>query len=238
MLQAAEGGIGSSQPVHFRPAKEAPYVSPSRFLLQFAEKRIIYRVALLRPRQAIFKKRNSMKPRINQLFPELEQIEDEELRAKVASTWLEAIEKGEWGITELEKVPFTLLIPECSVNLVDHTRAVTQTALRVAGALLDFYKGKVEIDLDLLIAGGILHDVGKILEYGKEKGKAVKSKTGKLLRHPFSGAALAYKHGLPEEVVHMIATHAKEGDGGYRSTEAMIIHYADFINFESLGGKM
>jgi putative nucleotidyltransferase with HDIG domain len=203
--------------------------------LQFAEKSIIYLFAALRPRRGIFEKRSSMKPKINQLFPELEQIEDEELRAKVASTWLEAIEKGEWGIDELESIPFTLLIPDCQVNLVAHTRVVTQTALNVARTLLDFYKEKVEINFDLLIAGAILH---KILEYAKERGKVVKSKTGKLLRHPFSGSALAYKHGLPEEVVHMIATHAKEGDGGYRSTEAMIIHYADFINFESLGGKM
>jgi len=206
--------------------------------LHFIGKFIIYAVAMLRPRRAIFEKRSSMKPKINQLFPELEQIKAEELRNKVASTWLEAIEKGEWGIDELETIPFTLLIPDCQVNLVAHTRAVTQTAVNVARTLLDFYKEKVEIDFDLLIAGAILHDVGKILEYAKDQDKVVKSKTGKLLRHPFSGSALAYKHGLPEEVVHMIATHAKEGDGGYRSTEAMIIHYADFINFESLGGKM
>ena len=206
--------------------------------MQSAEKSIIYLVTVLRPKRAVFKKRESMKPKIYQLFPELEQIKDEGLRTKVASTWLEAIERGDWGIDELKEVPFTLLISDCKIDLVTHTRAVTQTAINVASALSEFYKKKVEIDLDLLIAGGILHDVGKILEYGKEQGKAVKSKTGKLLRHPFSGAALAYKHGLPEEVVHMIATHAKEGDGGYRSTEAMIIHYADFINFESLGGKM
>jgi putative nucleotidyltransferase with HDIG domain len=199
---------------------------------------IIYRIVVLRPRRAILEKRKSMKPKINQLFPELEQINDEELRGKVASTWLEAIEKGEWGIDELKTVPFTLLIPDCKTDLITHTRAVTQTAIDVARTLSEFYKKKVKIDLDRLIAGAILHDVGKILEYGKEQGKAVKSKTGKLLRHPFSGAALAYKHGLPEEVIHMIATHAKEGDGGYRSTEAMIIHYADFINFESLGGEM
>lgn len=190
------------------------------------------------PRRAVFEKRKGMKPKINQLFPELEQIKDQDLRSKVASTWLEAIEKGEWGIDELSAVPFTLLIPDCKTDLIAHTRAVTQTAINVARTLSEFYRKKVTIDFDLLIAGGILHDVGKILEYGKQKGKAVKSKSGKLLRHPFSGAALAYKHGLPEEVIHMIATHAKEGDGGYRSTEAMIIHYADFINFESLGGKI
>ncbi|KPL00777.1 MAG: hypothetical protein AMJ91_03415 [candidate division Zixibacteria bacterium SM23_73_3] len=179
-----------------------------------------------------------MKPRIKELFPEIEQIKDEKLRAKVVSTWEEAIEEGGWRIEELKSVPFTLLIPECRINLVAHTRAVTNTALKIAGVLLEFYKDKVEINFDLLITGAILHDVGKLLEYAKDRDKVIKSKTGKLLRHPFSGSALAYKHGLPEEVIHMIATHAREGDGGYRSVEAMIIHYADFINFESLGGKI
>ena len=179
-----------------------------------------------------------MKAEITKLFPEIEQIKDEKLRAKVVSTWEEAIKQGGWLIEQLETIPFTLLIPDCRINLVTHTRAVTQTALKVAGVLKDFYKERVKIDFDLLTAGAILHDVGKLLEYAKDKDRVVKSRTGKLLRHPFSGSALAYKHGLPEEVIHMIATHAREGDGGYRSTEAMIIHYADYINFESLGGKM
>ncbi|MCK4404121.1 MAG: HD domain-containing protein [candidate division Zixibacteria bacterium] len=179
-----------------------------------------------------------MKAEITKLFPEIEQIKDEDLRDRVVSTWEEAIDVGGWSIEELKAIPFTLLIPDCKVNLVTHTRAVTQTALQIASVLSEFYKEKVEINIDFLIAGGILHDVGKILEYAKDGDKVVKSRTGKLLRHPFSGSALAYKHGLPEEVIHMIATHAREGNGGYRSTEAMIIHYADYINFESLGGKM
>jgi putative nucleotidyltransferase with HDIG domain len=186
----------------------------------------------------IFEKRIGMKAEIKKLFPEIEQIKDKNLRDQVVSTWEETIEKSGWRIEDLETIPFTLLIPECKINLVTHTRAVTQTALKIAGVLSEFYKEKVEINSDFLIAGAILHDVGKLTEYAKDQGKVVKSRTGKLLRHPFSGSALAYKHGLPEEVIHMIATHAREGDGGYRSTEAMIIHYADFINFESLGGKM
>ena len=179
-----------------------------------------------------------MKAEVTKLFPEIKQIKDEKLRAKVVSTWVEAIEKGGWRIEELDAVPFTLLIPDCKINLVTHTRAVTHTALQIASVLLDFYKEKVEINFDFLIAGAILHDVGKLTEYAKDQNKIIKSRTGKLLRHPFSGSALAYKHGLPQEVIHMIATHAREGDGGYRCVEAMIVHYADFINFESLGGKM
>ena len=179
-----------------------------------------------------------MKSEIIDLFPEINQIKDEDLKKKVVSVWEEAIKQGGWRVEDLEKIPFTLLIPDCRVNLIEHTRAVTHTALEVAKVILKFYAEQVKIDFDLLLAGGILHDVGKLLEYASLEGKITKSRRGKLLRHPFSGASLAYKHRLPDEVIHMIATHAREGDGGFRSVEAMIIHYADYINFESLGGKM
>jgi putative nucleotidyltransferase with HDIG domain len=179
-----------------------------------------------------------MESDIISLFPEISQIKNEDLKKKVISVWEEAIEQGGWKVKDLEKIPFTLLIPDCRINLIEHTRAVTHTALEAAKVILKFYGGKVKIDFDLLLAGGILHDVGKPLEYAEVEGKITKSQKGKLLRHPFSGASLAYKHGLPDQVVHMIATHAREGDGGFRSVEAMIIHYADYINFESLGGKM
>jgi len=179
-----------------------------------------------------------MKSEIIDLIPEINQITDEDLKKRVISVWEEAINLGGWKIEDLNKIPFTLLISDCKVNLIEHTRAVTNTGLVIAKILLLFYKEQVKIDLDLLLAGGILHDVGKLLEYAKDQEKIVKSGIGKLLRHPFSGSALAYKYGLPEEVVHMIATHAKEGDGGYRSVEAIIVHHADFINFESLGGKV
>ena len=179
-----------------------------------------------------------MKSEIINLFPEINQIKDEDLKKKVILVWEEAIMKGGWKVKDLEKVPFTLFIPDCKTNLIEHTRAVTVTALEVAKVISNFYKEKIKIDFDLLVAGGILHDVGKLLEYAKDQDKVIKSKTGKLLRHPFSGASLAYKHRLPDEVIHIIATCAKEGDGGYRSIEAMIIHHSDFINFESLGGKV
>jgi len=126
-----------------------------------------------------------MKPRIKELFPEIEQIKDEKLRAKVVSTWEEAIEKGDWRIEELETIPFTLLIPECGIDLVTHTRAVTQTALKVAGVLLEFYREKVKINFDLLIAGGILHDVGKLLEYAKHKGQGDQEQNRKAFEASF-----------------------------------------------------
>jgi putative nucleotidyltransferase with HDIG domain len=110
---------------------------------------------------------------------------------------------------------------------------VTQVALESAKVLQAFYH-EYQIDFDILTSGALLHDIGKLLEYKRQNLHFVKSESGILLRHPFSGASLASKQGLPEQVVHIIATHAKEGNLGYRSPEAIIVHHADFMNFEPL----
>ena len=60
----------------------------------------------------------------------------------------------------------------------------------------------------------------------------MKGRFGEMLRHPFSGVALCYKHGLPPEVMHIVATHSHEGDKGERSIESWIFHHADFIDFD------
>jgi len=52
------------------------------------------------------------------------------------------------------------------------------------------------------------------------------------LRHPFTGVHLAMSCGLPDEVSHIVATHAGEGNMVKRSTEAFIVHHADFMSFE------
>jgi putative nucleotidyltransferase with HDIG domain len=89
--------------------------------------------------------------------------------------------------------------------------------------------------MDILVSGGLLHDIGKLLEYeDREDGMTVQTSYGTLMRHPFSGAALAYEFGVPMEVQHMIAAHAGEGDKVKRSPEATLINKADFMSFEVL----
>jgi hypothetical protein len=85
--------------------------------------------------------------------------------------------------------------------------------------------------MDVLIAGAILADVGKRLEYEIVDGKPVQGRYGKYLRHPFSGVSLAEQCGLPAEICHIIAAHAAEGDHITRSAEAYIVHHADFMTF-------
>src|SRR5512133_1254439 len=71
-----------------------------------------------------------------------------------------------------------------------------------------------------------------VVHVAKDAGeKAVQGKYGQYLRHPFSGVSLAEECGVPPEVCHIIAAHAHEGDLVKRTTEAWIVHHADFMTF-------
>jgi len=174
------------------------------------------------------------KDEVRAILPELELIQDADLREKTLEVWIDAMETGGWEVVDMKDIPFTLLIEETDLSLLDHTRVVTQTAVSIAKAMGGYYGDRMPINMDYLVSGGILHDVGKLVEYRRLGSKIVKSEMGKDLRHPFSGTALAYKHGIPTMICHLIAMHAKEGEGGRRNPEAWIIHYADFVNFRSL----
>jgi len=175
-----------------------------------------------------------MRDQLLELFPEFNLINDKSMREKTIAVWEEAVTRGGWKVEDLKRIPFTLLIADCKVNIVEHTRSVTKVAIEAARVVEKFNGGVYKIYYDMLVAGGLLHDVGKIVEYEDNPEAIRKSPMGKLLRHPFSGAGLAMKHGLPDKVVHMIAVHAKEGNGGYRCPEAVLVHHADFMNFEPL----
>ncbi|MEW6743585.1 MAG: HDIG domain-containing metalloprotein [Planctomycetota bacterium] len=168
---------------------------------------------------------------VRKLWPELEWIEDRELRDKVTKTWSYALEHSALTAADLETIPFTLLARDVP-SFMAHKRAVVHIARDAALAMKRFFGDKLAIDMDTLIAGAILIDVGKLLEYVKKGEETVTSRTGKYLRHPFTGVAIAHRCGVPDEVCHMIATHAKEGGLGLRSTESWIVHHADFLSFE------
>jgi putative nucleotidyltransferase with HDIG domain len=168
-----------------------------------------------------------------QLFPEIKLVEDGILREKAGRVWLLAMERGGWVVDDLFNIPFTLLIPDTRINLIEHTRAVTDCALKIAESLQASYP-EMAINRDRLIIGGLLHDVGKLLEYERSGKGYRQSRNGILLRHPVSGANLAGECGLPAEVAHIIYTHSKEGDRYERSIESIIVHHSDFLNFEPL----
>ena len=163
---------------------------------------------------------------------ELAWIKDEELKSKTTKTWELALERSVLSADDLNEIPFTLLVPNLKVSFMAHKRSVAHIARDAGNQMNKFYKDDLPVDMDVLISGAILADVGKLLEYVKdENGKAVQGTYGKYLRHPFSGVSIAEECGIPAEVCHIIATHAGEGNLVKRSTEAYVVHHADFMTF-------
>jgi putative nucleotidyltransferase with HDIG domain len=165
------------------------------------------------------------------LWPELDWIEDDALREQVRRTWELALERSPLKPEDLERIPFTLLVEDCQATFMQHKRCVVHIARDGAKAMEEFMGHALEIDMDTVIAGAILADVGKVLEYEEVDGEVRQSARGKALRHPFTGVAVAMECGIPDEVCHIIAAHAGEGEMVKRSTEAIIVHQADFMAY-------
>jgi putative nucleotidyltransferase with HDIG domain len=173
-----------------------------------------------------------MKEDLLKFIPEFNLIKDSDLKEKVLKVWDIALKAGDWEAKDLQRMPFTLLIDPCPCTMVEHIRGVVNVSIGAAKALQSIYQDKIKINEDYLIAGALLHDIGKLVEYKEEDGRFIQSNWGKLVRHPISGVGLCYSQDIPEEVMHIIASHSWEGDRCKRTSEAIIVHHADFINFE------
>jgi len=173
-----------------------------------------------------------MRETVKELWPEIDWIGNPTLREQVTQTWIKALEHSPLQSEDLNQIPFTLLVPNCPITFMEHKRCVVHIARDSAKAMQNFMGRALPVDLDVVIAGAILADVGKLLEYelGPD-GKSRQSERGEALRHPFTGVALALECGVADSVCHIIAAHAAEGDLVKRTTEAFIVHHADFMAF-------
>jgi putative nucleotidyltransferase with HDIG domain len=174
-----------------------------------------------------------------QLWPELEWITNYDLKEKTTLTWALALQRSVLTPKDLNTIPFTLLCgPDLKVTFMDHKRCVVHVAFDAGKKMNEFFKNDLPVNMDVLIAGAILADVGKLLEYELKDGKSVQGSYGKYIRHPFSGVSLAEQCGVPAAVCHIIATHAGEGDMVKRTTEAYVVHHADFMTFEPFRDRL
>ena len=178
-----------------------------------------------------------MNSAVKSLWPELDWIQDRDLCEKSAQVWEDALTRSAFSAEQLDQIPFTLLVPDVRTSFRSHKRAVVHLA-KVCGENIGIFLGKeLPVDMDVLIAGAILCDVGKILEWELEGGSVVLGRYGRYIRHPFSGVSLAEARGLPAAVCHIIATHSHEGDLVKRSIEASIVHHVDFMTFQSFKNR-
>ncbi|MCY3411367.1 MAG: HD domain-containing protein [Candidatus Heimdallarchaeota archaeon] len=170
------------------------------------------------------------------LIPEINEIHNEELKSKTVKAFEKAITLGGWTEEDLLNIPFTLLIPELmeggkpKINIIQHIRAVTQMCIATYNMYKDLDMAN-HLNRDDLISAGLLHDIGKFIEYERIDGDIVQTIEGKYIRHPAMGLELVYDLELPLIVKQAIVFHSKEGDKIERLPEVEIVHRCDFLCF-------
>jgi putative nucleotidyltransferase with HDIG domain len=164
-------------------------------------------------------------------LPEVAEIADADLRARVVEAWAFAIARSSFrSIRDIPPAgnPGSMVL--IRGDQTDHIRGVTRLAMRMAeemGAL----NADMRIDRDIVVAGGLCHDVGKPWEFDPENRKRWESvpRTVGLpsIRHPGYGVHICLTVGLPEAVAHIAGAHSGEGELLVRSQECTIVHLAD-----------
>ena len=168
-----------------------------------------------------------------ELFPEINEISNRELREKVINAWLLGVKDGQWeGIDDFPWIPGQAEF----ITNVQHCRGVARIGMAITRTLLSGsdIAPDVEIDLDVVIAGCLLHDVGKLLEYTSSSDRSgKKTPLGNYMMHHILGAHLAIKAGLPAEVVHCIESH-REPESFERTYEAKIVLSSDKLHADAM----
>jgi putative nucleotidyltransferase with HDIG domain len=170
--------------------------------------------------------------RVQEELPEILWIEDDDLRRKVTDAWLAALESssfsrlgemrasGNYDTSQLKRG-----------SQADHIRSVTRMAVKIAEEMAALFPG-FPCNRDILIAGCLCHDIGKVWEFDPENVRRWRQNpraTGMpSIRHPGYGIHICLTMGLPEEVAHMAAAHSGEGELLVRSVENTILNRADY----------
>lgn len=168
---------------------------------------------------------------IIEVFPEIEMIQDLQLRQSVIAVWEKLWEESAWE--DIMDLP-------CSTHKTDyphviHNRSVVRMAVQVAETLKEFHK--VEVDMDHLVAAALLQDASKLVEYEPDgNGGCVMSKRGKLFMHSFYGGHVALELGVPEEIVQTIVTHSPDSPVFPQTLICKILFYVDQTDMAAIGG--
>ncbi|MBV7396880.1 HD domain-containing protein [Mameliella sediminis] len=171
-------------------------------------------------------------------LPELEDIQDKDLRDKVVAAWSMSLsQEGLSRISNMEGCGSPGRLQLRSGTQLTHIRAVTNMA-RASGEALKASAPDLPLDLDVLIAGGLLHDVGKPFEFNPDKRMAWTERPSACgfpsMRHPAHGWHICLMAGLPIEVAHIAGAHSHEGEHVQRSLECTLVHHADFCYWRAL----
>ena len=126
---------------------------------------------------------------------------------------------------------------------LEHVLSVAKTCVYLADKYAEQYPDmQPPLDKGLVVAGGILHDIGKLREYRHDPQGAVYTSEGALIGHMLQGRDIvreaAVGRGLSTEMLlrleHVIVAHQRLPEWGSpkppMTPEALLVHYADDID--------
>ncbi len=170
---------------------------------------------------------------IKSSFPLFLEIADEGLREQSLEAMRMAMEQGGWSEATISLCPVTLNWKDCDVSWIEHVNDVTSMCIMEFDALHKYHERHgVPFSRDIVVAGALLHDIGKLTEFSIQNGTVSHSENFNLMRHPLSGALIAGRAGLPDHIIHLIATHSFEGDKSYQTAESEFVRAIDIFVFQ------
>ncbi|MCY4079362.1 MAG: HD domain-containing protein [Caldilineaceae bacterium] len=168
---------------------------------------------------------------VSESLPEVNEIEDEELRGRVIEAWAFALSESEF--TRIDQIRGSG-VPDSPAlkdgTQAEHLRGVARMAQGLADGL-EAVHGDIGIDRDLLWACALCHDVGKPFEFSPRNQARWQNDVGAVgfpsIRHSVYGVHVALTVGLPEAVAHTAGAHSAEGELIKRSLENTLVNSAD-----------
>ncbi len=131
-------------------------------------------------------------------------------------------------------------------GLLEHTLSVARTCVFLADKYAEYYpEMNPPLDKELVVAGAILHDIGKLREMDQRPEGAVHTAEGSLIGHILQGrdmvreAAAAMQGAAPDadtmlRLEHLIIAHQRLPEWGSPKSpmtpEALLVHFADDID--------
>jgi putative nucleotidyltransferase with HDIG domain len=161
---------------------------------------------------------------VREAFPEIDDIEREDLRERVVEAWTLGLERGGWR--HVGDVPYAWNID--AVTNVEHVRGVTKIAVESMRVQREFHGA--DPDPDVVRAACLLHDVGKCYEYVDHVDDDLvdpdrETYGGSEVPHSISGYALAHEVGCQVAVQRAIPHFL--GEVPARTVEAELVKSAN-----------
>lgn len=168
----------------------------------------------------------------------ISQVKNTGIKALLKSIFIENNSIREMFLTSPAAIEVHHAYPN---GLIEHSLKVTELSLCLYEA---YCEQDVYINRDVIIAGSLLHDIGKIEEYIITPTGIEKTEQGELMGHIPLGAKLIYEESKKIEekiekedidhIIHIILSHHGEIEYGSpvvpKTLEAMIVNFSDNID--------